>query len=683
MNRTEPLLVWINRAARHCELVSVSDAELVSRFVEEEDEQAFEEMVRRHSGMVTGTCRRMLHHESDLEDAVQTTFIVLLRRAGSINPRNRVGGWLYGVARRTSLKANELRQKRLQKERESALSRLAATQEEEPDWIREWLDEGLTHLPEKYRVPIILCDLEGLTIEQTARQIGCPAGTVASRLSRGRELLARRLGQRGNPVTVPALLVCLTQQRSCSLPPRSLKLSASNELTVQVLQSMTQTGGRMIMVTLMFLIGGAATLGLTSHSTTDQKNPNSVGSSGSALVQKAEKPTKESKVDAVIRQLQFPNIMDVPNADPGETEVQRRLSAIGGWAPRPEHLQPLLAAMKDPKSDLTAKLCFASFLARLGNRKGQQFLENCAQGKQVEKQLPQNGKAEPEVRVALSTPAQVRLNAVYAIRNSSFDRGRAWAVQQMIQILKARLVPVYTMAFRDTCARLGELQVKAAEPILIEIVKENPTMIESCVALGKLGTDRGEKVLLNQLERKGAIVDSPFLGLYTMRSKKLIPVMLRHLDHRLSLLTLAEWRAREAIKPLEARIRQGKDKTGLARIVLAQIAATDDNDYVSRLVKIVEAPENLSDRPGAMELLGETKDKRGVIPIVKRALTTTDSSEWDASLHALKTIGGKPAIEGLQSLLNRDFSTLTLGGKGPRRNPKEEIQKTIRDLRGN
>src|SRR5207248_667427 len=129
------------------------------------------------------------------EDAFQATFLVLVRKAGTLAARAVLGDWLHGVARRTALAARREAARRRAKER--ARARPEVQGEEARDDRLPLLDEELARLPEKYRLPLVLCDLEGRTRRETAGLLGWPEGTVAGRLARGRALLARRLARRG------------------------------------------------------------------------------------------------------------------------------------------------------------------------------------------------------------------------------------------------------------------------------------------------------------------------------------------------------------------------------------------------------------------------------------------------------------------------------------------------------
>jgi RNA polymerase sigma factor (sigma-70 family) len=173
----------------------LSDADLVARYVRRRDEAAFAALVRRHGPMVLGVCRRILRHPQDAEDAFQATFLVLVRRAASLRSPETIANWLHGVACRTALEARGAAARR--RAREAAVP----PRSEPPDdpWaeLRHVLDQELGRLGERYRAVVVLCDLEGKTRKEAARQLGWAEGTVASRLARGRDLLARRLARRG------------------------------------------------------------------------------------------------------------------------------------------------------------------------------------------------------------------------------------------------------------------------------------------------------------------------------------------------------------------------------------------------------------------------------------------------------------------------------------------------------
>jgi RNA polymerase sigma factor (sigma-70 family) len=177
------------------EAAGLPDADLWDRYVRERDEAAFAALVGRHGPMVLGVCRRILRNRHDAEDAFQATFLVLVRKAASLRSPRTIANWLHGVARRTALAARGSAPER--QAREAAVPPRVVTPDDPWDDLRPVLDQEITRLAEKYRIAVVLCDLEGKTRKEAARQLGWAEGTVASRLARGRGILAERLARRG------------------------------------------------------------------------------------------------------------------------------------------------------------------------------------------------------------------------------------------------------------------------------------------------------------------------------------------------------------------------------------------------------------------------------------------------------------------------------------------------------
>lgn len=206
----------ILRAARAHDAQSQSDGQLLGQFLARRDEAAFAALLSRHGPMVLGVCRRILGNSEDAEDAFQAAFLVLVRKAASLTSRAVLGDWLHGVARRTALNAKRVAARRRQKEK--TMARPETQGEEIRDERLTLLDAALSRLPEKYRLAIVLCELEGRTRREAAERLGWPEGTVAGRLARGRELLARRLTQQGLTLAAGSLAFPV-EAASASVPP--------------------------------------------------------------------------------------------------------------------------------------------------------------------------------------------------------------------------------------------------------------------------------------------------------------------------------------------------------------------------------------------------------------------------------------------------------------------------------
>jgi RNA polymerase sigma factor (sigma-70 family) len=175
------------------------DAELLDRFAAG-DHGAFAALVRRHGPMVFGVCRRVLRDPHDAEEAFQVTFLVLVRKGGRLAQPDRLANWLYGVAYRVARKSKGSAARRGAHERAAAAGLVRpdpVTVGPDRAELRAILDEEMVALPEKYRAPLVLCYLEGLTNEDAARRLGWAPGSMSYRLARGRELLRRRLARRG------------------------------------------------------------------------------------------------------------------------------------------------------------------------------------------------------------------------------------------------------------------------------------------------------------------------------------------------------------------------------------------------------------------------------------------------------------------------------------------------------
>jgi len=216
----------LRRRLLAAEGTGLADAKLLGQFVESGDQEAFEILMRRHGPMVFGVCRRILANSQDAEDAFQATFLVLVRKASSVRPREMLGNWLYGVALQTAQRARALNAKRQRWEKQvTAMAEpYAAPPNAHEDW-RPFLDQELSGLPRHYRAAIVACDLEGKTRNEAARQLGWPEGSVASRLARGRALLARRLAKHIPAFSVSALAADLSRNGALSQPPAALLLS--------------------------------------------------------------------------------------------------------------------------------------------------------------------------------------------------------------------------------------------------------------------------------------------------------------------------------------------------------------------------------------------------------------------------------------------------------------------------
>jgi RNA polymerase sigma factor (sigma-70 family) len=322
------LIQQLERLFHQGTTVGLSEGELVERFASGHDESAFEALIARHGPMVLGVCRQLLRDPNDVDDAFQATFLVLVRKAGTLRRCDLLGNWLYGVAYRVATRARVLAARRTAKvpHGQEAFDRLDAG-DGGFAWVRDeasgldpeprpWLHEEVGRLPEKYRVPVVLCYFEGLTHDEAARRLGCPIGTVKGRLSRARDLLRKRLTRRGMTLSAAGLASLLAIPDARAAVPASLEYAtlkaaqavaggaAVSILTVSavsipvaaltdgVLQSMIITNVRAIALPLLVL--GAVTTGVVIGATQlAESTPPSQDPSPSAYAKKVDEAQAE------------------------------------------------------------------------------------------------------------------------------------------------------------------------------------------------------------------------------------------------------------------------------------------------------------------------------------------------------------------------------------------------------
>ena len=217
----------------HRDGAGMTDGQLLNAFVRQRDADALAALVHRHGPMVWGVCRRLLRSHQDAEDAFQATFLVLVHKAAAVRDKEAVANWLWGVAHQTAVRMRATMAKRHGREQPMTDVAEPAAKEDDPgDDILPLLDRELSRLPDKYRVLIVLCDLEGKTRKEVALRLGCPEGTVAGRLARARTMLANRLRKHGLAMTSAALAETLSQELASACVPASLVISTTKAVTL-------------------------------------------------------------------------------------------------------------------------------------------------------------------------------------------------------------------------------------------------------------------------------------------------------------------------------------------------------------------------------------------------------------------------------------------------------------------
>lgn len=198
------------------EIADRSDGQLLTAFIRDRDGDAFATLVRRHGAMVLGVCRRVTGNADTADDAFQAVFLILARRASAVRSREQVGNWLYGVAFRTAIKARTVLARRRSREKQVLTMPEPPAPPTNDNWneLQPVIDEELARLPEKHRLPVVLCDLEGRPQRAVAKQLGLAPATLATRLAAARRTLASRLTRRGVTLSGGALATAIGTQTS-------------------------------------------------------------------------------------------------------------------------------------------------------------------------------------------------------------------------------------------------------------------------------------------------------------------------------------------------------------------------------------------------------------------------------------------------------------------------------------
>lgn len=213
----------LHRLFTHGSVAGLSSEQLLERFLSRRDESAFAALVARHGPMVLGVCRRHLSDSHDVEDAFQATFLVLVRKAASLRERQLLDHWLYAVAYRIAVRARA----RGNRIRSRELIDVELEAEDGVAWselgdLKEVIDREVSRLPLKFRAPVVLCYFEGRSNEEAANQLGCPVGTIRSRLARARERLRTRLSRLGFGPSPALLEAVLSPAEASAFVSRSL-----------------------------------------------------------------------------------------------------------------------------------------------------------------------------------------------------------------------------------------------------------------------------------------------------------------------------------------------------------------------------------------------------------------------------------------------------------------------------
>jgi RNA polymerase sigma factor (sigma-70 family) len=237
----------IRSVAAEAGRAGLSDRELLHCFAGANDQEAFAALVRRYTSMVLGVCRRALGNVQDAEDACQATFVVLARKAKAGRWQPSVANWLYTTARRVASNARLAAQRRARREACAALPEAVPPADSVSGReLLEALDEELGRLPPRYREPLVLCYLDGLSRDEAAARLGAPVGTVKVRLERGRKKLGEALARRGCGLGAGLLAVATSSPAASGSPLVRATLRAAGGHASPAVASLAEEAMRMV-----------------------------------------------------------------------------------------------------------------------------------------------------------------------------------------------------------------------------------------------------------------------------------------------------------------------------------------------------------------------------------------------------------------------------------------------------
>lgn len=293
------------------------DGDLVRQYVDAKSESAFESLVRRHGPMVYGVARRVLRDGHAAEDAFQATFLALARKAPSLRNHAAIGGWLYRVALRAALRAKP--QAAVAVTRSGSADPAVDAQWSE---LRVVLDEEIDKLPDRCRLAVIACYLNGRTADDAAKEFGCPRGTVLSRLAAAREKLRRGLTRRGFTVSIAGLTTGLTGEAATAAMPSSMIALAAKvalpgailaptvlTLTQGVLHAMWITKVKVAVITLAAVgvlgVGAGQYFGPGAAVAVPMQTPNQVGQDGKPIAIGKNELVRGNPFEELVRDVEF------------------------------------------------------------------------------------------------------------------------------------------------------------------------------------------------------------------------------------------------------------------------------------------------------------------------------------------------------------------------------------------
>jgi RNA polymerase sigma factor (sigma-70 family) len=293
----------------------LTDGQLLRQYFAHRDEAAFAALVRRHGPMVLAVCRRLLGRAEDAEDAFQAAFVVLARKGHRVAGQPTIGGWLHGVAYHVALNVRNRVARRQRKERQvEIMPHPLVMPAEDQSELLAVLDRELARLPEKYRLPVVLCELEGRSRKEAARQLGLPEGTLSSRLAAARKTLARRMASHGLAVAGASLTALFASEAGAAVVPGPLIASTVRAaggvasagvvaLAEGVMKAMLLTKIKAAGLVLL-LAASFGAVGLTYRTATAQTAPGAQTAAKAATAEKYDLEALRLEVEALRASLQ-------------------------------------------------------------------------------------------------------------------------------------------------------------------------------------------------------------------------------------------------------------------------------------------------------------------------------------------------------------------------------------------
>jgi RNA polymerase sigma factor (sigma-70 family) len=316
-------------------VAGLTDGQLLDRFAGrdgEPSELAFAALVERHGPMILRACRAILRDEPEAEDAFQATFLALVRRAGAIRVDDSLAPWLYRVACRAAVRARVTSGRRREAER-GRPHRASTDPPDDHDDPGPILADELGRLPERHRLPVVLCDLEGRSYEEAARRLGCPVGTLKSRLARARSRLRDRLTRRGLAPAAAMLAAGSLRTAEAAVPPtlahsttRAAAALAAGRPTIGIVSATASALSKGVLTTMpstkaliaasTALVLGLAAAGVLARGPADDP-PAPGGAAQAAKAQPAPKPRRgidrDARTLAIEMALDQEVVLQIPN----------------------------------------------------------------------------------------------------------------------------------------------------------------------------------------------------------------------------------------------------------------------------------------------------------------------------------------------------------------------------------